>query len=114
MTPTDRLVLARPSAVILRAGAVARAARALTGRPSDGLLDRDHPPAVQVEPHLVDLPPTPEELVVDAEGRTGVVLLLPAGEVGALQDRPDDRAVAVLGQNPLLLRRLHILDERVG
>src|SRR5215831_18247259 len=99
MTPTDRLVLARPSAVILRAGAVARAARALTGRSSDRLLDLHHPALAQVEPDAVDLPPAAEPLVVDVEGRPGVVLLLPAGEVGALQHRLDDRSVAVGSQD---------------
>src|SRR6516162_2621319 len=112
MTPTDRLVLARPSAVILRTGAVARAATALTGGPSDGLLDLDHL-AARGEPDLVRPDPAAEQLVLDVEGRAGVVLLLPAGQVGALQDRLDDRAVAVGGEDLLLLRRVHVLDERL-
>src|SRR5215472_9499346 len=49
MTPTDRPVVARPSALILREIRSVGAARALTGRASDRLLDLDHPPVVQVE-----------------------------------------------------------------
>src|SRR5215470_17010038 len=114
MTPTDRAVLARPSAVILRAGAAARAARALMGGASDRLLDRDHASVVEVEPDLVHLAPASEQLVTDVEGRAGVVLLAPRGEVGRLEHRLRDRAIAVLGEDPLLLGGVRVLDERLG
>src|SRR5690348_18114833 len=95
MTPTDRAVLARPSAVILRAGAPARAASVLMGGASDRPLDGEHAAVVQVEPDLVGLAPAAEELVADAEGRAGVVFVAPAREVRALEHRPHDGAVAV-------------------
>src|SRR5690242_12775659 len=95
MTPTDRPVLARPPARVLRNGAAADAVTALMGRTSDGLLDLDHPTAVQVEPHRVRLAPAAEQLVVDVEGRAGVELLAPGREERALQDGLDHRAIAV-------------------
>src|SRR5215470_14590669 len=110
MTPTERAVLARPSAVILRTGAVARAATALMGRASDGLLDLDHLALDRVEPDPIHLQPAAEEFVLDVEGVAGVVLLPPACEVGRLEDRPDDGAVAVDGEDLLLLRRVDVLD----
>src|SRR5690242_18535627 len=114
MTPTDRAVLARPSAVILRAGAVARAATALMGRASDGLLDLDHLPPERVEPDAVHLQPATEELVGDPEGRPGAVLLLPARHVRRLEHRLHDGAIAVGSEDLLLLRSVRVLDERLG
>src|SRR5215510_1747068 len=114
MTPTDRAVLARPSAVILRAGAVARAATALMSGASDGLLDLDHLALDRIEPDAVHLQPSTEELVLDVEGVAGVVLLPPAGEVGRLEDRPYDGAVAVRGEDLLLPRGVDVLDECLG
>src|SRR2546430_9500239 len=60
ITPTDRLVLARPSALALRAILPADAATLLMRLASDRALDRDHPTVAQVEPHLVRLPSPPE------------------------------------------------------
>src|SRR5690348_9827500 len=113
ITPTDRAVLPRPPAAIRRAGAAAGAATALMGRASHGALDPDHPALDRVEPDAVHLPPAAEEPVLDAEGRAGVVLLAPAREVGPLQNRLHDRPVAVGGEDPLLLRRMGVLDERL-
>src|SRR6476469_8565990 len=110
MTPTDRAVLARPSAVILRAGAEARAAMALMSRASDGLLDLDHLALERIEPDAIHLQPAAEELVLDVEGAARVVLLPPGCEVGRLQHRPDDGAVAVAGEDLLLHGRVHEPD----
>src|SRR5439155_17059877 len=113
-TPTDRAVLPRPAARILLGGAAVDAVTELMGGTSDRSLDSNHPSAVQVEPHPVDLPPAAEEPVVDAEGRAGVVLLAPTREVRALQHRLGDRAIAVGGEDPLLLGRVHVLDKGPG
>src|SRR5262249_19049080 len=114
MTPTDTAVLARPPAWILRGAAAADAVAALMGRASDRALDRDHAARVQVEPDPVRLEPAAEELVADVEGRAGVVLLAPAREVWALQHRFHDRPIAARREDPLLLRRMRVLDERLG
>src|SRR3954470_24730193 len=114
MTPTDRAVLARPSALILRAGATARAAKVLMGGAPDGLLDLDHLALDRVEPDAIHRPPATEELVGDLEGGAGVVLLPPAFEVGRLEHRLHDGAIAVGGEDLLLPRRVRVLDERLG
>src|SRR6185437_6922789 len=114
ITPTDRLVLARPSALTLRAIRSADAATLLMRGASDRTLDCDHPAVAEVEPHVVRLAPPAEELVPDVEGRAGVVLVAPALEVGALQDRLHDRPVAVDGEDLLLPRGVDVLDERLG
>jgi hypothetical protein len=94
ITPTDRLVLARPSALTLRAILSADAATLLMRGASDGPLDRDHPAVVQVEPHLSAFRQPPKSLSrMLKSGRccTSCASL----QVSALQDRPHDRPVAV-------------------
>src|SRR3954469_25434495 len=110
MTTKDRGVLARPSALILRVGAAARAATVLMVGASDRLLDLGHLALDRVEPDAIDLPPATEELVVDLEGAARGVLLPPACEVGRLEHRLHDGAVAVGGEDLLLFRRVGVLD----
>src|SRR5215831_20720689 len=113
MTPTDRAVLARPPAPTLGARLVTDAATVLMGGTSDHAFDAHHPARVGVEPDLVHLEPATEEAVADVEGRAGVVLLAPAREVRPLQDGLHDGAVAVGGEDRLLLRRVRVRDERL-